>query len=161
MTGDEIESLTGVAKMMRAGQAAELSTGSLQRDVERITNFSKARMAFYFVSGAFLGGSGTNPMARILFGAGSVITVGKGILMGANAVYKMGGKSPKAMRKLVAAHISGDKISEGLAWRALVRDSDPELARRMGIGEEVKQEQPGVTAGFFNRILPQGNNPFQ
>ena len=161
MTGDEIESLTGVAKLMKAGQAAELSTGSLQRDVERITNFSKARMAFYFVSGAFLGGSGTNPMARILFGAGSVIAGGKAILMGANAVYKMGANNPKTIRKLVNAHIKGDRITEGLAWRALVRDGNPELARRLGVGEEQVQEQPGVTAGFFNRILPQGPNPFQ
>ena len=159
MGDDEIKSLTQVARLMKAGQDTGLSSGSFQRNIERVTNFSKYRMTFYFASGAFLGGGGENPMARILFGATSVIAGGRAVLMGGNALYKLGAKNPAVLKKLVNAHIKGDRITEGLAWRTLVRE-DPEMAKSLGIGEEEVQEQSGVTSGFFDQFLPV-KNPFQ
>ena len=160
MSGDEVKSLTQVARLMKAGQDTGLGVGSLQRDVERITSFSTHRLTFYFASGAYLGGGGENPMSRILFGATSVVAGGKAILMGGNALHRLGAKNPATIKKLVNAHIKGDRISEGLAWRALVRDGNPELANSMGIGDEQMHEQSGITSGFFSQHLPV-KNPFQ
>ena len=160
MAPDEVKSLTQVARLMKAGQDTGLGIGSFQRDIERITSFSTHRLTFYFASGAFLGGGGENPMSRILFGAASVVGGGKAILMGGSALYRLGAKSPAKIKKLVDAHIKGDRITEGIAWRALIRDGNPELANSMGIGDEQMHERSGITSGFFSQHLPIGN-PFQ
>ena len=151
MSGDEVKSLTQVARLMKAGQDIGQSTGSLQRDVEAITRFSKNRAAFYVTSGAFLGSTGSNPMSRILFGATSVVAGGKAFLLGSNALYRLGAKKPALIRKLVDSHIKGDRITEGLAWRTLIRE-DPEMAKGMGIGEEQVQEQAGATVWFLQSV---------
>ena len=160
MAPNEIKSLTQVARLMKAGQDTGLNTGSFQRDIERVTSFSTHRLTFFFASGAFLGGGGENPLSRILFGATSVIAGGKAVLMGGSALYRLGAKDPRKLKKLVDAHIKGDRITEGLAWRAMVRDGDPELASSLGIGQEEVQEQTGATSGFFNRFHPI-SNPFR
>ena len=150
---DELSSLNSMGKLMKGLQDTGLRVGTRQRNIERITNFSKYRMVFHFTSGAFIPG-GANPLARTLLGTGSVYAGGKAWLLGANALFSMGTRNPRIMRKYVGAALSGDVIREKHFLRTLLREGNPEAAAQMGISSHEIEEQTGITSGLFGLHIP-------